>query len=257
MDFVAKPEPDLINSLGDYAEEIITKVKVAASARVDCLGPAMRSSSPASEEVVSRIDHLPGGGQISLVAIGASTGGTEAIHEVLRTMPKDSPAIVITQHIPENFSLTFARRMDEISEMTVTEAEDGEQIKPGHAYIAPGNRHLRVMKQGNNLYCKVMDGPPVNRHRPSVDVLFNSVAESVGSGAVGVILTGMGKDGARGLLAIKSAGGVTIAQDEKTSVVWGMPGAAVGLECVDEVLPLPDIGVLVRTLSQRQNRKTG
>jgi two-component system chemotaxis response regulator CheB len=176
-----------------------------------------------------------------LIALGASTGGTEAIREVLEVMPADSPAIVISQHIPEAFSRPFAQRMNHCSQMTVTEASDGEQIVSGHVYIAPGDRHLMVIRDGARFRCKLSDGPPVNRHRPSVDVMFRSVAQNIGPNAIGVILTGMGNDGARGMQEMKEAGAHTIAQDEKTSVVWGMPGEAVGLGCVDDVAPLCEV----------------
>ena len=153
-------------------------------------------------------------------------------------MPADAPGIVITQHIPPKFSTSFARRMDSICAMTVYEAEDGQQVVPGHVYIAPGDRHLIIERSGARYYCRLNDGPPVNRHKPSVDVLFRSVAQNVGPNAVGVILTGMGDDGAKGLLELKQAGAPTIAQDEASSVVWGMPGEAVKIGAADEQLTL-------------------
>ena len=174
----------------------------------------------------------------SIIAIGASTGGTEATKEVLIRMPLNCPGIVITQHIPEAFSGPFARRMDSVAAISVCEAQDGQQVFPGHAYIAPGDRHLMLVRDGARYMCRLNDGPPVNRHRPSVDVLFRSVAANAGQNAVGVILTGMGDDGARGLKEMHEAGAPTIAQDERTSVVWGMPGQAVKLGGVDKVLPL-------------------
>ena len=165
-------------------------------------------------------------------------------------MPADSPGIVITQHIPPKFSTSFAQRMNSISAMTVYEAEDGMQIVPGHAYIAPGDRHLIVERSGARYYCRLNDGPPVNRHKPSVDVLFRSVAQCVGPNAIGVILTGMGDDGARGLLEMKQAGAPTLAQDEASSVVWGMPGEAVKLEAADGQLPLGKIAGKLISLSR-------
>ena len=176
-----------------------------------------------------------------LIAIGASTGGTEAIKDVLTQMPADAPGIVIAQHIPEAFSGPFAQRMDRMSAMTVCEAQDGQQILPGHVYIAPGSHHLLVVRDGARYVCRLSDGPPVNRHRPSVDVLFRSVAQNVGNNAVGAILTGMGADGAAGLKEMKEAGAPTVAQDEKTSVVWGMPGEAVKRGAADHVLALDRI----------------
>jgi two-component system chemotaxis response regulator CheB len=176
-----------------------------------------------------------------IVAIGASTGGTEAVREVLRRMPADSPGMVITQHIPRAFSAPFAARLNACSQLSVQEAQDGALILPGQAYIAPGDRHLTVERDGARYRCRLRDDAPVNRHRPSVDVLFRSVAEQVGRNAVGVILTGMGADGARGLKEMRSRGAHTIAQDEKSSVVWGMPGAAVALGAVDCILPIERI----------------
>ncbi len=162
-----------------------------------------------------------------LIAIGASTGGTEAIKDVLMGMPPDAPGIVIAQHIPKAFSTPFAERMNRCCQMTVYEAQDGQQIRPGHVYIAPGDRHLVVVRSGARWVCKLDDGSPVNRHKPSVDVLFRSVAQQAGHNAIGVLLTGMGRDGAQGLKEMREVGSPTIAQDEATSVVWGMPGAAV------------------------------
>ena len=173
-----------------------------------------------------------------IVAIGASTGGTEAIREVLEVLPADAPAIVISQHIPAAFSGPFAARMNTVSPMAVCEAQDGQYILPGHVYIAPGDRHLLVERDGARYRCRLSDGPHVNRHRPSVDVMFRSVAQNVGPNAIGVILTGMGDDGARGLKEMLDAGAPTIAQDEPSSVVWGMPGSAVKLGAARSVLPL-------------------
>ena len=180
-----------------------------------------------------------------IIAIGASTGGTEAIKELLMVLPADTPGIVISQHIPEAFSAPFARRMDTVSAMHVAQAEDGQQIIPGHVYIAPGDRHLLVERSGAQYICRLNNGPPVNRHRPSVDVMFRSLAQNAGPNTIGVILTGMGDDGARGIREMRDAGAHTIAQDEKTSVVWGMPGSAVERGGVEQVLPLPKIAEAV------------
>jgi two-component system chemotaxis response regulator CheB len=176
-----------------------------------------------------------------IIAIGASTGGTEAIREVLRELPADMPGIVISQHIPAAFSGPFAQRLNRELVLTVSEALDGEQILPGHVYIAPGDRHLLVERSGARYICRLNDGPLVNRHKPSVDVMFRSVAQNVGPNAIGVILTGMGDDGARGLLEMKNEGAKTIAQDEKSSVVWGMPGEAVKRGGAIDILPLDKI----------------
>jgi two-component system chemotaxis response regulator CheB len=257
VDFVAKPKIDLAHSFSDYAEEIVSKVRAAARVQVK---PLRATGAPANLNVEQRHSadavlarQAPRGLKTTdkLIAIGASTGGTEAIKEILTQLPAGTPGTVITQHIPEAFSGPFARRMNGISAMTVLEAEDGQQILPGHAYIAPGNRHLIVIRDGARYVCRLNDGPPVNRHKPSVDVLFRSVAQNVGANAVGVILTGMGNDGAQGMKEMREAGIVTIAQDEKTSVVWGMPGEAVKLGGVDVVLPLDRIaGELVQAIER-------
>jgi two-component system chemotaxis response regulator CheB len=177
-----------------------------------------------------------------VIGIGSSTGGTEAIKDVLAGLPPDMPGIVITQHIPAAFSAPFARRVDGLTALTVVEAVDGQQVLPGHVYIAPGDRHLLVVRDGARYVCRLNDGPPVNRHKPSVDVMMRSLAQNVGPNAVGVMLTGMGADGAEGMGEMKAAGAPIIVQDEKTSVVWGMPGEVVRRGFADEVLALPRIG---------------
>jgi len=239
VDFVSKPTVDIAHSLGDYAEEIITKVKTASTARVRELKPVVERHSADAVLPARRGKHFRTTDK--LIALGASTGGTEAIREVLEVMPADSPAIVISQHIPEAFSKPFSERMNRCSPMTVTQAEDGEQILPGHAYIAPGDRHLLVVRDGARFRCQLSDGPPVNRHRPSVDVMFRSVAQNVGPNAVSVLLTGMGNDGARGMLEMREAGAYTLVQDEASSVVWGMPGEAVALGAANEQVALPSM----------------
>jgi two-component system chemotaxis response regulator CheB len=246
VDFVTKPKVDVAGSLADYAEELIAKVKMAAGARVN----ARPSSPPKAPMLQTEKRHsadavLPAtsGKRVlrttdRIIAIGASTGGTEAIREVLEALPPDAPAVVISQHIPAAFSKPFAERMNRCSAMAVCEASDGQYILPGHVYIAPGDQHLLVERDGARYRCRLSNGPHVNRHRPSVDVMFRSMAQNVGPNAVGVILTGMGDDGARGLKEMLDAGAPTIAQDEPTSVVWGMPGAAVKLGGAQQVLPL-------------------
>ena len=240
IDFVTKPKVDVAHALEAYAAELINKVKVAAVARVRPV--FARSVAPNQTDIAPIVrPELRFRTTDQIVAIGASTGGTEAVREVLRRMPADSPGMVITQHIPRAFSAPFAARLNACSQLSVQEAEDGALILPGHAYIAPGDRHLTVEFDGARYRCRLRDDAPVNRHRPSVDVLFRSVAEQVGRNAVGVILTGMGADGARGLKEMRSRGAHTIAQDEKSSVVWGMPGAAVALGAVDCILPIERI----------------
>jgi two-component system chemotaxis response regulator CheB len=190
-----------------------------------------------------------------IVAIGASTGGTEAIKEVLTRLPKDMPPVVIVQHIPKAFSGAFAARMDAVCDITVCEASDGQPVLPGHAYIAPGDMHLLVAPGTSHYQCRLSGADPVNRHRPSVDVLFRSVAQAAGRNGVGVILTGMGRDGAAGLKEMLAAGAATIAQDEASSVVWGMPGAAWEIGAVQSLHPLTQIAekiiALVSTVLHR------
>ncbi len=187
-----------------------------------------------------------------MIAIGASAGGTEAIRVVLERMPADAPAIVFTQHIPAGFSKPFAERLDRLSAMSVRQAEDGEAILPGHVYLPPGDRHLAVVRDGAHWRCRSDAGPPVNRHRPSVDVLFHSVARSAGRNAIGVLLTGMGDDGARGLLEMHRVGAATLVQDENSSVVWGMPGSACRLGAAQQVLPLHGIAARLLELAAPQ-----
>jgi two-component system chemotaxis response regulator CheB len=245
IDFISKPKGNLSHGLGHHGAEIIDKLKAAARAHVAVPGrhgtvmPGRVSGSGVSAGLPAR-PHLFAANE-SILAIGASTGGTEAIRDLLMELPATAPATVITQHIPAAYSGPFARRVNSVSAMTVCEARDGERILPGHAYIAPGDRHLQIVRNGHRYCCRLGDGPPVNRHRPSVDVLFRSVAEHAGGNAIGVLLTGMGDDGAQGLLELQEAGATTIAQDEATSVVWGMPGAAVKLGAADMVLPLDKI----------------
>lgn len=177
----------------------------------------------------------------TVIAVGASTGGTEAIKYFLEHMPINSPGIVIVQHMPEMFTKQFAKRLNETCEITVKEAEHGESLISGYALIAPGNKHLLLKRSGAKYYVEVKDGPFVNRHKPSVDVLFRSVARYAGKNSIGIIMTGMGDDGAKGMLEMKEAGAYTIAQDEKSCVVFGMPKEAIKLNGVDKVMPLPDI----------------
>jgi two-component system chemotaxis response regulator CheB len=185
-----------------------------------------------------------------IIAIGASTGGTEAIKRVLIEMPADTPGILITQHIPKAFSASFAKRMDECCAMTVSEAEDGQHVLAGHVYIAPGDRHLYLVRDGARYVCRLDDGAPVNRHKPSVDVLFNSVAKCAGQNAIGALLTGMGRDGAKGLKEMLAAGSRTVAQDEATSVVWGMPGEAVAIGAAEDVVSIDDMARHLRALAE-------
>jgi two-component system chemotaxis response regulator CheB len=251
VDYLPKPKIDLAATLADYKEELIAKVKAAASSRVRA--STTTASASADAILAKRNPQRQLRTTERIIAIGASTGGTEAIKEVLVRMPPDTPGIVITQHIPKLFSGAFARRMDACCQVSVCEAEDGQQILRGHAYIAPGDMHLMVVRDGARYACRLDQGPPVNRHKPSVDVLFRSVAQQAGRNAIGVILTGMGKDGALGLKEMRDAGSRTIAQDEATSIVWGMPGEAVAVGGAADVLPLDNIWSRVLQLADEMD----
>jgi len=234
VDFIAKPKVNVAEQLQHYAETVQEKVRTAATAR---LRP-YRTSEAAVHKA-----QLPTGQSFernAIIAIGASTGGTEAIKEVLVQMPKDAPPIVITQHIPPVFSTSFAMRMDKTCAMHVKEAEDGDILEFGRVYIAPGDKHLRVVSKGLNKVCVLDDGELVNRHKPAVDVLFDSL-QPFAKYVSAVLLTGMGSDGARGMLGLLEAGAKTAAQDEQTSVVWGMPKAAVDMNAAQKVLPLQSV----------------
>jgi two-component system chemotaxis response regulator CheB len=233
VDFVTKPRLGTAEGLEELARDICTKVRAAAAARL-CVragGSPPRVVPPKSPaSLLATTDRI--------IAIGASTGGTEAIARILESFPPDAPAVVVAQHIPEVFSERFARRLDEGSALSVREARDGDPLVLGTAFIAPGNFHLRVVRSGAKYHCRVTQDERINRHRPSVDVLFHSVATEVGPNAVGALLTGMGDDGAAGLKALRDAGAPTLAQDKESSVVWGMPGEAVKLDAASEVVPL-------------------
>lgn len=255
VDFISKPQIDISETFESYAEEIIGKIRTAARARIrpGLLRAEKILKVPPKYSADVILNHVPKPkhffiGINKLIAIGASTGGTEAIKTLLIDMPENAPSIVISQHIPPTFSHSFAVRMNQLSAMNVKEAEDSETIFPGHVYIAPGNYHLLVVREGNQYLCRLHQGNPVNRHRPSVDVLFRSVAQNVGPNAIGVILTGMGDDGARGIKEMHDVGAITIAQDEQTSVVWGMPGEAVKHGGIDYVLPLHEISEKIMSL---------
>jgi two-component system, chemotaxis family, protein-glutamate methylesterase/glutaminase len=223
----------------DYTNEIADKIRTASVARV-----AQRKAYAAQFATTEglrpvRTGHLSSTEQ--LIIIGASTGGTEAIKVVLTQLPPDSPGVLITQHMPEGFTKSFANRLNGICRITVKEAEHGDRILPGHAYVAPGHSHLLLKRSGADYIAELSQSEPVNRHRPSVDVLFHSAAEVAGKNAIGVILTGMGKDGAVGMKEMHRAGAYTFAQDEASCVVFGMPKEAIAAGGVDAVLPLGEI----------------
>jgi len=247
VDFVSKPSA-LGSGLEQYADEIIAKVRMAAGARVSArkhstIAKASPVSANQSADAVlskqTRRGHFRTTEKI--IALGASTGGTEATAQVLAALPSGFPAIVISQHLPVAFSASYATRLDNNCQMKVKLAEHGEQIIPGHVYLAPGEQHLIVKRDGARYICNLNDGPPVNRHRPSVDVMFRSVAQNVGPNAIAVMLTGMGNDGAEGMKEMLDAGAYTLIQDEATSVVWGMPGSAYKLGAVKDVKALNKI----------------
>jgi two-component system chemotaxis response regulator CheB len=240
VDCVAKPRMDLSHGIRELGEEIVEKVRTAAQARVSPRAAAApRTAKPApSTTLVSASTHAQ---HTRLVAVGASTGGTQALQTFLLRLPAAMPPVVVVQHMPPAFTQPFARRLDGICEVTVKEAEHGERVLPGHVYIAPGDYHLALERQGGHLHCKLLATPRVNRHRPAVDVLFESVAELMGQRSIGVIMTGMGADGAQGMLAMKKAGSYNLAQDEATSVVYGMPKEAVKAGGVDKVVPLEQL----------------
>jgi two-component system chemotaxis response regulator CheB len=253
VDFVAKPTVDVVHGIKESSHEIISKVKMAAHAQVRPLldVPALvvvdRHDADAVLPKRSAPTHFATTDRI--IAIGASTGGTEAIKQVLMSLPSDIPGIVIAQHIPKAFSGPFALRMNASSVLNVCEASDGQPILAGHVYIAPGDQHLIVVRNGARYQCRLSDGDLVNRHRPSVDVLFRSVAQSAGRNSIGVMLTGMGRDGAEGMKEMREAGALTIAQDEKSSVVWGMPGAAWQIGAVQSLHPLQQIAARIVELT--------
>ncbi|MBI5813985.1 MAG: chemotaxis response regulator protein-glutamate methylesterase [Nitrospinae bacterium] len=243
VEIVAKPVMEKHN-LSEITVELIDKVKAASKARIRPIThqAAIVSKTPISSAMVATTNKV--------VAIGASTGGTEALKEVLSRMPVNSPGIVVVQHMPETFTKSFAERLDNLSTLKIKEATDGDSLTPGVCLIAPGNKHMLLRRSGSRYYVEVKDGPLVCRHRPSVEVLFNSVAKTAGKNAVGVIMTGMGGDGAQGMFNMKQSGAATVAQDEDSCVVFGMPKEAIKLGGVDKVVPLGKIPETILSLAQ-------
>ena len=260
IDFVAKPKIGVADGLRQLAEDITDKVRTAARAHVRRLPPAAAAAAalphgaPGPATGAGHANAAPTGARLAapvaplgrlstekIIFIGASTGGTEATKEVLMNLPPDSPAVVITQHMPAGFTRSYAARLDSLCRIRVKEAVDGDRILPGHAYIAPGGFHLSVERSGANYVARVRDGEPVNRHKPSVEVLFDSAAAVVGPNALGVMLTGMGADGARAMKTMRDAGSWNVCQDEATCVVFGMPREAIAHGAAHEVLPLQRI----------------
>jgi two-component system chemotaxis response regulator CheB len=251
VDFVTKPKISIQSGMREYTELIADKIRAAAKARIK---PRVIGASGAQAAALPALRN-PLTSSEKLIIIGASTGGTEAIREFLMQMPSDCPGILIAQHMPEGFTTSFARRLDSLCKISVREALGDERILPGHAFIAPGHSHLLLARSGANYVTKIEQSEPVNRHRPSVDVLFRSAAQAAGKNAVGVILTGMGKDGAHGMLAMKEGGAYNFAQDEASCVVFGMPREAIALGAAHEVGALTDLpGMVLGYLATQGSR---
>jgi len=263
IDFIAKPKMDVNAAIMDYKEEILAKVKAASGVSVEVL-----ERTQSRTKVEKPIEKLSADAVLSasigkgkflnttdkIIAIGSSTGGTEAVKDVLMGLPSNVAGVVISQHIPGAFSAAFANRLNDLTQLNVAEAKDGDQIRPGSVYIAPGDMHLMIKRSGAKYYCVLNDGPEVNRHKPSVDVMFRAVAQCAGPNAMGIMLTGMGADGAQGMLEMKEQGAFNIAQDEKSCVVWGMPGAAVKLGAVEKEVPLSKVADEIIKYCQRSDK---
>ncbi|MDF3011886.1 MAG: chemotaxis response regulator protein-glutamate methylesterase [Cellvibrio sp.] len=239
VDFIPKPKLGIASGIREYAELIVEKIRAAAAARVSAI---VKKSEPGNSEKQKSVASGRLHSTEKIIAIGASTGGTEAIKELLLQLPAAVPGIVMTQHMPAGFTRTFAERLNKLTRLHVIEARGGERILPGHAFLAPGGQHMVVVRSGADYVVKLSDAEPMHRHRPAVDVMMESVALAAGKNALGVLLTGMGKDGAKGMLDIRNHGGYTIAQDEASCIIYGMPKEAVALGGVDQTLPLDKIG---------------
>jgi two-component system, chemotaxis family, protein-glutamate methylesterase/glutaminase len=249
VDFIAKPKIDVVSTLNSYADEIISKVKMAARANVRNIDArAMKNRELDKTVSIKTASEKKQGMTYKIIALGASTGGTEAIKTVVKDLPQDTPAILITQHLPAAFSESFVRHIDHITAMTASIPRHGQIVEAGHIYLAPGDKHMMAMRDGSRYIIQLYDGEPVNRHKPAVDVMFRSVAQYLGANAIAVLLTGMGADGAAGMKEMHDAGAKTMVQDEQSSVVWGMPGAAFKLGCTDFVLPLEDVAHKILSL---------
>lgn len=246
VDFIAKPKVDVVNTLNNYAEEIISKVKMAARANIrNSFTRSLKNPEASTKAEPAKSRPINNN---KIIALGASTGGTEAIKVVAKGLPADTPAVVITQHLPAAFSESFVRHIDLVSEMSACIPKNGQTVEVGHIYLAPGDRHMEIVREGSRYVIKLLDTEPVNRHKPAVDVMFRSVVQSAGANAIAVLLTGMGADGAAGMKELHDVGAKTIIQDEQSSVVWGMPGAAFKLGCADYVLPLDEVAQKILSL---------
>ncbi|CAN7655126.1 protein-glutamate methylesterase/protein-glutamine glutaminase [Caballeronia sp. 15711] len=246
VDFVTKPRVGIRDGMLEYSEKLADKIRAAARARVRQTphivhaAPGAGGAAAAASKPTPNLNN-PLVSTEKLIIVGASTGGTEAIRELLVPLPPDAPGVMIAQHMPPGFTKSFAQRLNGLCRIAVKEAEHGERVLPGHAYIAPGDAHLVLVRSGANYVAHLSDAPPVNRHRPSVDVLFRSAAQNAGKNALGVILTGMGRDGAQGMLEMQQAGAYTFAQDEASCVVFGMPREAIATGGVSEIAPLAEM----------------
>lgn len=245
IDFVAKPKIGVADGIRQLAQDITDKIRIASKAHIRRAPAAPAPGAPAAPARAVTMASLGKASTEKILFIGASTGGTEATKDVLVNLPADSPAVVITQHMPPGFTKSYAARLDGLCKIRVKEAQDGERILPGHGYIAPGGLHLTVERSGANYIARVQDGEPINRHKPSVEALFLSAAKVVGPNAIGIMLTGMGADGARAMKVMKDAGAYNYCQDEASCVVFGMPREAIAAGAADEVLPLNQIAAKV------------
>ena len=234
VDYLSKPTGEHGHNLAQLRDELAAKIRTAARANL-----GVRSAVETQHARV--LSFTPGSYCPKVIALGSSTGGVEALRDIFQILPANCPPIVMTQHMPEQFTPSFAARLNSLSQVSVAEAYDGAKLESGHAWLAPGSKHVKIVKKGADFICRLDDGPHVSGHRPSVDVLFTSVAETVGAHSIGAILTGMGKDGAQGLLKMRQAGAYTIGQSENSCVVYGMPKAASNIGAVYTELPLSEI----------------
>lgn len=255
VDIILKPKMGTRQFLEDSAMNIRESVKAAAHAQLKKLPPRMQVAKKLSADVIMA-PPAPASKAMArttekIVCIGASTGGTESLRVVIEALPTDCPGVVVVQHMPELFTASFAKRLDSLAKVTVKEAQDGDPVLRGHVLIAPGNRHTLLQRSGARYHVAVQDGPLVSRHRPSVDVLFRSAAKFAGANALGIIMTGMGDDGAKGLLEMRQAGALTVAQNEETCVVFGMPKEAIALGAAERILPLDLLATEIRRIDGR------
>lgn len=246
VDIILKPRIGAADHLAESGDRIRDVVKAAARARVGARRPTARTLDPGTKLTADAMLPPPSGAAMArttemVACLGASTGGTEALREVLQALPANAPGIVIVQHMPAGFTAAFSKRLNSLCEVEVKEAQHGDPVLRGHVLIAPGDKHMLLERQGARYQVAIKDGPPVSRHRPSVDVLFRSAARAAGRNAMGVIMTGMGDDGARGLLEMKDAGAVTVAQDEASSIVFGMPKEAIARGAAQKIMSLDHI----------------